>query len=278
MLSQQEITELIEKFQSGTISKEEKHLLDEWYHSFDEDDNDIEFVINESRLDFKNRLKQKIQESIDQQPVREIRPLYKRRIWYAAAATVIGVLALSYFLISQNFSKNQQTANSSSQLSELHDVAPGSNKAVLTLADGSTVVLDTAANGVIHQQGDIKVQKLNNGLLSYAANGNSTALNEKTEYNTISTPRGGQYQITLSDGTKVWLNAASSIRFPVAFTGNERRVEITGEAYFEVAKNKLMPFKVKATSAEVEVLGTHFNINAYDDEAFVKTTDRKSVV
>ena len=116
------------------------------------------------------------------------------------------------------------------------------------------------------------MQKLDNGLLAYSVNGKQITENDEAFYNTISTPRGGQYQVTLADGTKVWLNAASSIRFPVVFTGTERKVEITGEAYFEVAKNKSMPFKVKAATSEIEVLGTHFNVNAYDDETSIKTT------
>jgi ferric-dicitrate binding protein FerR (iron transport regulator) len=108
--------------------------------------------------------------------------------------------------------------------------------------------------------------------LTYTIAGLQVTEKDAAFYNTITTPRGGQYQVTLSDGTKVWLNAASSIRFPVLFTGNERKVEITGEAYFEVAKNVSKPFKVKTISSEVEVLGTHFNVNAYDDEAVAKTT------
>jgi ferric-dicitrate binding protein FerR (iron transport regulator) len=152
------------------------------------------------------------------------------------------------------------------------DITPGGNKAVLTLVDGSTIILDSASNGILSQQGNVKVQKLESGLLAYTINGSPVTENEEAFFNTISTPRGGQYQVTLADGTKVWLNAASSIRFPVVFTGAERKVEITGEAYFEVAKNAAMPFKVKAAGSEVEVLGTHFNVNAYYDEAAVKTT------
>jgi ferric-dicitrate binding protein FerR (iron transport regulator) len=116
------------------------------------------------------------------------------------------------------------------------------------------------------------VQKLNNGLLVYVINGRQVSENDEAFYNKITTPRGGQYQVTFSDGTKVWLNAASSIRFPVVFTGKYRKVEITGEAYFEVAKNKAMPFKVKANNSEIEVLGTHFNVSAYNDEAEIKAT------
>ena len=147
---------------------------------------------------------------------------------------------------------------------------PGSNKAILTLADGSTIILQSAINGIVAQQGNTKISKSADGQLVYKS------LNEKpTEVliNSIATPKGGQYQLVLSDGSIVWLNAASSLRFPAAFAGSERKVELSGEAYFEVAKNASMPFKVEvAGKGEVEVLGTHFNVNAYSDEATVNTT------
>ncbi len=150
-----------------------------------------------------------------------------------------------------------------------NDIAPGGNKAVLILANGSAVVLDSAHNGVVARQGNMQILKLN-GRLSY--NNLKEKQTEQVLYNTIVTPRGGQYQVVLPDGSKVWLNAASSLRFPVAFTGTEREVEITGEAYFEVAKNKDMPFVVKNGEMEVQVLGTDFNVNAYEDEPGIKVT------
>jgi ferric-dicitrate binding protein FerR (iron transport regulator) len=163
-----------------------------------------------------------------------------------------------------------------------NDVAPGGNKAVLTLSDGTQIVLDSAMNGVLSSQGNSKVLKLNSGQLAYTANGESLKGssvkggaekgNRSLVYNTITTPRGGQYQLVLADGTKVWLNASSSLRYPVAFTGPERRVELSGEGYFEVVKNAAMPFRVRANDMDVDVLGTHFNVNAYADETAIKTT------
>ena len=149
-----------------------------------------------------------------------------------------------------------------------NDVPPGGNKAVLTLADGTTIMLDDVKNGTLAQQGKTKVSKLD-GKLAY--NSAKTGV-EEILYNTISTPRGGQYQVVLPDGSQVWLNAASSLRFPTSFTGNERRVEITGEAYFEVAKNANLPFVVQVNTSEIKVLGTHFNIMAYNEEELLKTT------
>ena len=151
-----------------------------------------------------------------------------------------------------------------------HDLPPGTNNAILTLADGRSITLDSAANGGLAQQGNTKVIKLN-GQIAYTKTGNAQA-DDAILFNTISTARGNQYQLVLSDGSKVWLNAASSLRFPTSFKGKERRVEVTGEAYFEIAKNPAMPFKVQAGNGEIDVLGTHFNVNAYADEPSVKTT------
>lgn len=185
-----------------------------------------------------------------------------------AAASIIGLLFLGAYVGLNKGKKNDIAATEAKRKSNNKDILPGRDKAVLTLADGSTINLDDAHNGVLTKQGQTKVLKVN-GKLAY--NSTESGIKEVL-YNTLSTPRGGQYQIELPDGSKVWLNAASSLRFPTVFTGKERRVAITGEAYFEVTKNKDMPFIVSVNDAEVEVLGTHFNVMAYNDEDVVKTT------
>jgi ferric-dicitrate binding protein FerR (iron transport regulator) len=147
------------------------------------------------------------------------------------------------------------------------NIAPGSTKAILTLADGSTVALDSTGNRVISQGGTAIRQQ--GGQLEYDVRGEHASLS----YNMLVTPRGGQFRITLPDGSKVWLNAASSLRYPTAFINNTRTVEITGEAYFEVAPDAAKPFKVKVNDrTEILVLGTAFNVNAYTDEPTVNTT------
>lgn len=148
-------------------------------------------------------------------------------------------------------------------------IPPGGNRAVLKLGNGASLDLDSLGEGALVQQGQAKIVKLSNGQVSYKSTGDATTA---TVYNTIIIPKGGQYQLTLADGTKVWLNASSSLRYPVNFSGKERNVELTGEAYFEVARNEQMPFHVQANNVDVEVLGTHFNINSYKDERVVKTT------
>lgn len=201
----------------------------------------------------------------ESKPVRRrVIPLRK----FAVAASVIGLFLLSTFLLYiRNTSKGTVNAEVNEQRFK-NDVLPGGDKATLTLADGSTVVLDDAQNGTLAQQGNSKVIKVGGKLMYDPINKNSDVI----VYNTISTPNGGQYQLELPDGSLVWLNATSSIHFPTSFVGKERRVEITGEAYFEVAKNRDMPFLVTVNGAEVQVLGTHFNVNAYSDEDNVKTT------
>ena len=183
----------------------------------------------------------------------------------AAIGFVFIMLTSLYYIFNNNkqFSKNTNTEEIRK------DILPGGNKAILTLADGTKIVLDTAKKGEIAHQANTKIVKLDDGQMSYNAE-NSTS--NEILYNTITTPRGGQYQLVLPDNSIVYLNASSSIRFPVAFSGEERKVEITGEAYFEVTRNEKMPFKVIANNVEIKVLGTHFNVNAYEDESLTATT------
>lgn len=212
----------------------------------------------------------KLQERV-QAPVRHM--IFLKR-WAAVAAIVLLVGAGIWFGLVRTPQKELVTNDKKTTL--IKDVAPGGNKAILTLGDNSTIVLDNAANGQLAQEGSTSVMKSKDGLISYSPKGGSGR--GEVSWNTLTTPRGGQYQLVLPDGSKVWLNAASSIKFPAVFTGNERKVEMTGEVYFEVASLRLgtgqkMPFKVTIPGgAAVEVLGTHFNVNAYDDESDIKTT------
>ncbi|HVV07199.1 MAG TPA: FecR domain-containing protein [Puia sp.] len=206
-----------------------------------------------------------------------------RRLWFrriAAAAVFLLLAGAAAYFISLNPSR--KTASSPTRV--IADARPGGNKAILTLADGSTIVLDSSHNGELGQQGNTRLIKLDSGQLAYrvlSAGGPVASL----QYNTIATPRGGQYQVVLPDGTKVWLNASSALRFPTAFDKGRREVDLSGEAYFEVAKEKI-PFTVHIYSSPVgmggaggqrpvsgiDVLGTHFNVNAYGDEMAVTAT------
>ena len=265
---------LVKKYLTGTITPEERRRLNEWYHSFNDTEAELTANNNDTEEQLADRIKKRLFETIHNQNPQVIsKPKGKWQIPAAAAAGVLIVLSIGlYFMFSHAGAKQEIVKKAPTEKILKNDIAPGGNKAVLTLANGSTILLDSSSNGILAQQGNIKIQKLAGGLLAYNINGKRITQNDKAFYNTISTPRGGEYQVTLSDGTKVWLDAASSIRFPVVFTGKERKVVITGEAYFEVVKNKDMPFKVEANSTEIVDLGTHFNVNAYNDEASIKAT------
>ncbi|AEV98194.1 hypothetical protein A4D02_35190 [Niastella koreensis] len=198
------------------------------------------------------------------------------RLYAACAAMVILVLGAGYFWFqSSGFSHKEQQQEKLADKT-VNDVQPGGNKAILTLADGTVIDLDKSNNGTIATQGKTAVRKNIDGELEYRdANSPLTtdySQNNSPAFNTVSTPNGGQYQVVLPDGSRVWLNAASSIRFPASFTG-ERKITMTGEAYFEVAHNEKMPFIINVNDKEeVTVLGTHFNINAYGNERAIYTT------
>ncbi len=188
--------------------------------------------------------------------------------WLKYAAAVLLIVGVGAFFIWKNIDFTQLAGNKKIKQEAL-DIDPGTNGAILTLADGTTVLLDSLQDGVVAQQnGALAILKA--GELNYDAQGNAKG---STSYNTITTPKGRQFNLVLSDGTKVWLNAGSSLMYPTVFTGKERRVLIKGEAYFEVAHNKASPFLVNIDDkAEVKVLGTHFNINAYADEPSINAT------
>lgn len=220
---------------------------------------------------WKSNLDQQLQDATqppeENHPASYIPPVHRvhflRRWGWAAASVIVLAAGASFWILHQRNTKPARTAVATA------DIAPGRNGAILTLADGTQVVLDSLGNGVIAQQNGAEV-RLQNGQLAYDARGEAVGA---ILYNTMSTPKGRQFQITLPDGTRVWLNAASSIRYPTVFTGRERRVEIAGEAYFEIAKNEKMTFHVNVNNRmDVEVLGTHFNVNAYDNETGINTT------
>lgn len=186
--------------------------------------------------------------------------------WKVAASVVVLVSLAAYFIVFRNNEQKPEIVSVNQQVAD--DIEPGKYNAILRLADGRTIGLDSAGQGLLALQGDAKIVN-ENGSLKYDLPGQSTGA---TIYNNLTTSAGQSYSVLLSDGSRIWLNASSSIDFPTAFTGNTREVKLTGEAYFEIAKNKDKPFYVNVNGIQVQVLGTHFNVNAYDDEEAIKTS------
>lgn len=247
--------ELLQKYLQGNCTPEEKAVVENWYLRSSASTEDM---LPEPDYE---KLKSEIWSVLP--PSRRGRILTLRVA--AAAASVILVLGIYFIAIKKPTLPNT--------LAKTIDIAPGTNQATLTLANGHKIILTTHLNGTVAQQGNTVV-KVNNGkAISYTATDKPISGGE-VAYNTLSTARGQQspYPLILADGTKVWLDAASTITFPTAFNGKERFVTVTGEAYFEVTHNAAQPFKVKVKQQTIEDIGTMFNVSAYDDETTLKTT------
>lgn len=277
-MNNQYYNELFERLLEGKLSPDETSQLLEWLNR-DENAGEAATIIS-SRLNREvseeeitpgvmNALQARLPLILNA-PQREKRGVVRLlKPWFKYAAAAVLIISISFFI--RSILQKPVPVNTSTEkpIAATTDIAPGSQGAVLTLADGRKVVLDSLGNGTISLQTGAEV-RLKDGQLVYDP---VTATEEQMVYNSISTPKGRQFQLILPDGTKVWLNAASSLKYPTHFSGNERKVEIKGEAYFEVAKNAQKPFIVMLPQgAEVRVLGTHFNINAYDNEPVIKTT------
>ena len=294
-IRKEEIKGLILKHLRGELTDGERLELDVWLAQSTENRDflDKELSKDELRegikvLQNKNEdaIRRKVEDAIlgtereehillPQQPAS--RP--SRRIWAytAAAAAFIGVVVLAGGFLFRDSRTSTSSIASTTTTPSRQDVAPGGNKAILTLANGKQVVLDNIENGQVSTEGTSQVVKLDSGRLAYtSAAGDADA---PVVYNTLVTPKAGQFEITLPDGTRVWLNNASRLYYPTVFRKGERLVELSGEAYFQVAKDVEKPFVVKVLSrnpgeadVKVQVLGTEFNISAYQDEKAVKAT------
>jgi ferric-dicitrate binding protein FerR (iron transport regulator) len=263
---QQYFRQILIKYNQGIASKEEIEFLEAYYNTFELKE---DLVNDENETDF-DAIKLAIKESADRRIDNYNKPQAGNK-WlgwmkYAAAAVVLISCSVGLYFVLQH----KQSGNVAQV------ILPGGNKATLTLSNGTRILLDSARNGQIAQQASVSITKTADNKIIYTTNPaqNATA-NQQSAYqlqNIITTPNGGQYKLELPDGTTVMLNAASSLTYPAAFHGQFRIVQLQGEAYFEVARNKKMPFKVISGSQTVEVLGTHFNINCYPDEHVIKTT------
>jgi len=295
-MEQQSFTILLDRYLAGDLSTEDELILLEmieqpehlaFLESRITGDLKLHSHATEGPEEMRRRLQAYLSGQIrqDQKSRRSLRRIPVILRWAAAAVVLVAVCTATYFMLYQRRADKVPAIARTLKPEVRGDITPGSTRARLTLANGTTLILDSLHNGVLASQGNSHVQKLGNGQLSYtpiAGDAARPAGREEMTYNALSTPKGGWYQLTLSDGTKVWLNSVSSLTYPVSFNGAEREVTLEGEAYFEVdhtlPQAKDRPFRVHIKSASqhgdmsVMVLGTRFNINAYSDEDAVNTT------
>lgn len=255
-MEEEEIKNILERYKEGRASEEESALLENWYLTYQEPgDDELDIETRSKDLD---AVLTNLQKGYQKKTI---------KLWpfFAAASVLLFIAAGLYFYTpsGQILSMEEVVIN--------NGIKPGSNKAYLTLSDGRRISLTDASNGEVAKQSGISITKNEEGELIYTviqSDATGPAI-----YNTFETPKGGQYRVCLPDGTKVWMNAASTLKYPASFaTFKERSVSLDGEAYFEVSKDKGKPFLVTTRKQTIKVLGTHFNINAYSDEPDTKTT------
>ncbi|MEC5145139.1 FecR domain-containing protein [Chitinophaga sp. 212800010-3] len=251
---------LSKKYLAGLASEEEKALLLEWYNAYNEQEltAEIEAAGDEAEETLKARMYQRVA-AVTQPAATKTVPLWRRH-WKAAAAVLILIGTSTWYLWPHTTKPRPMAAKPAV-------ITPGEDKATLTLADGSVLNLDSVSTGQLALQG-MHVLKTSKGQIVYKDDHTTTT----NGYNVLRTPRGGQFKVTLPDGTDVWLNATSSVSYPTSFAKSGRKVTVTGEAYFEVASDASSPFEVKVNNVDILVLGTHFNVNAYEDEKAIRTT------
>lgn len=272
---------LIERFRNGSIDDDEHdellHLLSQKEHAamarkffrgLMEQQPDNPSFYNSTESD---QLFESVQQRMHQ---KKKQPILHRLPWlkWTAAAAAACILAIAGFQLFNNNSGEPADNKLVVQENPKPDFLPGKkNKAVLILADNSQIVLDSTNTGILGKQGSSMIRKAENGEIIYET-GIDPNQSSGPVYNILEIPVGGEYSLVLSDGSKVWLNAASRLKFPVKFTGDSREVEVSGEAYFEIAKNRSKPFRVRFNNSTVEVLGTHFNVSAYENDQLQAVT------
>lgn len=249
---------LLEKYKTDELSEEEKAIVEQWLFSYQQAGIDL----SEDRMD---ALQEEVWAKLQVKKVKKIR-LWPRIV---AAACLLFVLAAGLIFFMGKVGNEQRLLSGVDK----NEVLPGGNKATLTLAGGKKISLTDAGQGELFEQSGISISKTGDGQLVYQISEDAVQIGGETSYNTVETPRGGQFQVNLPDGSRVWLNAATVIRFPLSFRDlKERRVELKGEAYFEIEKDAQKPFIVHSDGQLIKVLGTQFNVSSYADEPTVKTT------
>ncbi|HTN38230.1 MAG TPA: FecR domain-containing protein [Arachidicoccus sp.] len=269
MSQNEELLKLLDRISEGVATEDEIRQYNKWCNDFQDSKAGVPVIDIANKAEMLTEIQKGIKAHEKQRG-------NQNRLWLkivAAAAVLVFLVLFGLEYTTRQPDKGQLVQTTPSV------IQPGGDKAVLTLSNGQTIILDSAQNGLLATQSGAMIVKSDQGALVYkhdngagARGAHDNTLNDQITYNTLSVPRGGKFRLALPDGTKVWLNASSSIKYPTAFTGEERKVAITGEVYMEVAKDAKHPFIVTTRKSEIRVLGTHFNIMAYTNEPAVTTT------
>lgn len=267
-----ELNTLIQRYLNGEASPQEIAFVESYYAFFEQRDGLTDTLDEHTQTALQQRILSKVNDEIDEVipvPARKIIPF---RNWIPAVAAALILLMggiAAFWLYQKGGLKSRQ--NVTARVTPQNDIPPGIDGAILTLAGGEQMIIDSMQNGAVHQTHGNGITRLN-GVLVIKANTTTAGAAIANKFNTLTTPRARQCQLLLPDGSRVWINAASSVKFPETFSGTSREVEITGEAYFEIANDPAKPFLVKVNNSSIEVLGTHFNVMAYGNENKVQTT------
>lgn len=267
--SHTDLLSIFRKYLDGSATPDEKRLVESLYTHLEKEPDVLDTYTEQEKQALEHRMERYLKKHIQNEtPALHLTSWTRWRQHFswrniAAASIFVACLGGSYYY----FNKTPQSIPVA-QLSP-QDLTPGGDHATLTLSDGSQIMLDNASNGMLAKQGEIVIHKVESGLVAYSGKD----LFAQNQFNTITAPIGGKYSVVLPDGSRAWLNAESSLKFPTAFAQNERKVTITGEIYFEIMPDKQKPFLVDVRGVQlIKVLGTHFNVNAYGDEIAVTTT------
>src|SRR5665213_1915814 len=260
------LQELAHKMKEGSLTDEEQAFFDIWYNNYADELLELPEGYARNPIVIRDRMLAKLRQRVkaEQTPVISI-------FWRRTAAAASILLCLGIGLYEYTLHKDHP-ATATVAKNKVLDLPPGTNQATLTLANGQKIALTKSLSGKLAQQGNTTINMTSGGEITYTQKDAAQPQVTEVAYNTLTTKRKEQFPLVLADGTKVWLNSSSSITYPVTFNGKEKRVSITGEAYFEVVHNAAQPFRVAVSGQTVEDIGTEFNINAYDDEPVIKTT------
>ncbi|MCE7043262.1 FecR family protein [Dyadobacter sp. CY312] len=266
--AKKDLLRMLNRYADGIASPAEKKFVEKYYDRFDKESDILDQYTVGEKADLENEMEAFLTARIRAKEENIIKPFWSKSVFrLLAAASVLFVLGILVYKSERFFAKNEHQIAIAPT-----DVAPGSDRAILTLSNGTSITLDNKSEGYLATEGKVSIRSNGHGELRYTSSGIETDKNE-AGVNRISTPVGGQYRVVLPDGSKVWLNAMSSLSYPTFFEGTQRKVRVTGECYFEIARDTKHPFVVEIDSKqEVVVTGTHFNVNAYPNESNIRTT------